>query len=67
MKVASTGILEQIRSHACACLVEIIEQVFISGCPTTKFREARVALEALPMTTAEIASMRNRLKMPAAV
>jgi hypothetical protein len=61
MKVASTGILEQTRSHACACLDEIIEQVFISGCPTTKFLEAREALEALPLTTAENAIVRNRL------
>ncbi len=62
MKQASAGILEQIRSVVCTCLDEIIEHVFISGCPTTKFREAREALEALPLTTVEIATARNRLE-----
>ncbi len=61
MKQVSAGILEQIRSHARACLDEIIEQVFNCGCPTTKFAEAREALEALPLTTVEIATARNRL------
>jgi hypothetical protein len=57
----SVGILGQTRSHACARLDDIIEQVSDSGCPAVKFREVRQALEALPLTTAEIATARNRL------
>jgi hypothetical protein len=61
MNEPSVGILEETRSHACTLLDEIIEQVFSSGCSSPRFREAREALEALPLTTAEIATARNRL------
>jgi hypothetical protein len=62
MKEAFAGTLEQIRDHVHMCLDELIEQVFSSGCPPAEFHEASEALEALPLTTVEIATARNRLE-----
>ena len=63
MKGAFTGILEQIRSHARTCLDRIIEQVMISGCPTTRFREAQRSPGSTPaLTTAAFATAPNRLE-----
>jgi hypothetical protein len=62
MREASTGILEQIYSHVFTCLEGLIEQVFSSGYPTAQFQVAREVLEALPLTTAEFATARNRLE-----
>jgi hypothetical protein len=44
-----------------ACLDNHIEQVSGAGCPTAEFQEAHEVLEALPLTTAEFATARNRL------
>jgi hypothetical protein len=62
VKEALVGTFEQIRLHLFTCLDDIGEQVFSSGRPTSEFQEAREALEALPLTTAEIATARNRLE-----
>jgi hypothetical protein len=61
MNKSSAETLEQRRAHAATCLARLIEQLFRAGCPTVGFREAHEALEALPLTTAEFATARNRL------
>jgi hypothetical protein len=61
MKKPAAGNVEQIRAHAFTCLAKLIVQVFSAGCATAEFQEAREALEALPLTTAEITIARNRL------
>ena len=53
--------LEQIHSHATACLDTLIEQVFNETPPAESWDVARMALEALPLDTEEAAVMRNRL------
>jgi hypothetical protein len=57
----SAGNQEQIRAHLVTFLTQLIEQVFSARCPTAEFREAHKVLEALPLTTAEFATARNRL------
>jgi hypothetical protein len=53
--------LEQILSHATACLATLIQQVPSGTPPTDCWNVARKALEALPLATEETAVMQNRL------
>jgi hypothetical protein len=53
--------LEQIHSHATACLDALIAQVSSGTPPAESWDVARKALEALPLATEEAAVMRNRL------
>ena len=53
--------LEQIRSHATACLDTLIAQVSSDTPPADSWDVTRKALEALPLATEEAAVMRNRL------
>ena len=61
MKKSSPEALEQVRALVLTCLARLIEQVFSAVCLTAEFQEAQEALEALPLTTAEFATARNRL------
>jgi hypothetical protein len=53
--------LEQIHSHATACLETLIERVSSDTPPADSWDVARKALEALPLATEEAATARNRL------
>ena len=53
--------LEQIYSHATACLDALIDQASSGTPPAESWDVARKALEALPLATEEAAVMRNRL------
>src|SRR5262245_16991170 len=59
-KLAQTT-LEQIHSHATACLDTLSEQVSSDTPPADSWDVTRKALEALPLATDEAAVMRNRL------
>jgi hypothetical protein len=61
MKKPTAGAAEQIYAHASLCLTRLIERRFGAGFPSAEFHEAHQALEALPLTTAEFATARNRL------
>ena len=54
--------LEQIRSHALACLAALVEDVSCGTPTTARWDAVRHALEALPTTTEEASVMRNRLR-----
>jgi hypothetical protein len=56
--------LEQIHSHAAACLDALVEQVSSDTTTADSWDVARAALEALPLATEEAAIMRNRLANP---
>jgi hypothetical protein len=53
--------LEQIHSHAIACLDTLIEQVSRDTPRAESWNVARQALEALPLATEEATVLRNRL------
>jgi hypothetical protein len=53
--------LEEIHSRATACLEDLIEQVSLGAPAAGRWDVAREALEALPLTTGEAATARNRL------
>jgi hypothetical protein len=53
--------LEQIHSHATACLDTLSEQIASDTPPADSWDLAHKALEALPLATEEAAVMRNRL------
>jgi hypothetical protein len=53
--------LEQLHSHAIACLDTLREQIASDTPPAEGWDVTRKALEALPLATAEAAVMRHRL------
>jgi hypothetical protein len=53
--------LEQIHSHATACVDTLSEQIASDTPPAESWDVTRKALEALPLATEEAAVMRNRL------
>jgi len=59
MHKASPKTLDQLRVRAGACLDDLLENTFEGHWRGTEFS---AALEALPLTTAEISTARNRLQ-----
>lgn len=57
-----TETLQQIRAHASQSLNRLIERASGAGGLAAEFQEAHEALEALPLTTAQFATARNRLE-----